>query len=165
MEHVVDIKDTRKASRIAKAPLVFDREAVEIAMAVCGVEVGPETCIKLRVTDESSKGEAGYTRRIGPDAFIVKVRVLKKDTYTDVHTYVINNSLVHELRHVAQMQALPGFEAAYAVETAAKGYRANAFEADAREHGRLADHTGTKTSAAGKPLGKTLWALNIGGVS
>lgn len=164
MEHVVDIKDTRKASRIAKAPLVFDREAVEIAMAVCGVEVGPETCIKLRITD-AAKGQQGYARRIGPDAFLVKIRVAKKDTYTDVHTYVINNSLVHELRHVAQMQVTPGFEAAYAAETAAKGYRANAFEADAREHGRLADHTGTKTSAAGQPMGKLLWALNVGGVS
>jgi hypothetical protein len=164
MEHVIDIKDTRKASRIAKAPLTFDRDAAEIILAVTGVEVGPETTIKLRITDQA-KGQQGYARRIGPDAFLVKIRVAKQAQYGDSHHYVLNNSLVHELRHVAQMQVTPGFEQAYALETGTKGYRANAFEAEAREFGRLADHTGTKTSTKGKPMGKALWALNFGGIS
>jgi hypothetical protein len=106
MEHVIDIKDTRKASRIAKAPLTFDRDAAEIILAVTGVEVGPETTIKLRITDQA-KGQQGYARRIGPDAFLVKIRVAKQAQYGDSHHYVLNNSLVHELRHVAQMQVTP----------------------------------------------------------
>lgn len=169
MEHVVDFRDTRKESRQAKAPIAFDVEAIEIAMAVVGIDVGPETKIIVRVTDAKDgekASERGYSRRAGTDTFVVKVRVAKKDVYEARHGYVVNNTLVHELRHVAQMQQYAeAFTVLYAAANETVGYAENPFETDARAFGRLADHTGTKATPAGTPMGDLLWALRFEGMN
>lgn len=157
---VLDVKDRRKDTRQAKHPLVLDREALDIAAAVAGVDLAGCT-IKVRIKDGDAKAQ-GQARRIGPNAFLVTLRVAKKDAYLDRHHYVVNNSLVHELRHVAQMQADPNFAQNYSAETMAKGYQANPYEVEARYFGRLADHTGTKdTGPAGKALGTLVWAVRF----
>jgi len=42
--------------------------------------------------------------------------------------------LLHELRHVQQFQSIRGFPMRYLWELARRGYRANRFEADARDY-------------------------------
>ena len=162
-KHALDIKDRRKESRQAKNPLHTDTEALEIAMAIAGVEVTPNLVIKVRVKDQRSAGQQGEAKRIGPEAFLVKIRVAGKGHYEDRHHYVLNNSLIHELRHVAQMQQDEAFGAKYAKANATVGYGSNPYEVEAREYGRLADHTGTKdTGSAGPALGKECWGLGLG---
>ena len=69
-------------------------------------------------------------------------------------------ALLHQLRHVAQLQQTPGFEAAYVHQNATVGYADNPYEIEARFYGRLADPTGEKdTGPAGTHLGKAAWGL------
>jgi len=75
--------------------------------------------------------------------------------------YVVNNSLVHELRHVQQEQADTGFGQKYQNQNATVGYYHNGYEVEARFYGRLAQLPGGKkdTGPAGKPLGKKVWGI------
>lgn len=164
------VKDRRKATRQTKNPALFSVEAFEIACAVTGVDLGPETHIILCLTDEAAGDKAkqkGYMRQVGPDAYIIKVRVRKQPVWADRHYYVLNNTLLHELRHVAQAQACRkmglNFGEIAATELAEHGYWNAPHEVDARNYGRLADHTGTKdTGDAGKALGDLAWPLRFG---
>jgi hypothetical protein len=148
----VDAKDYRK-NKAAKFTL--DTAALQKALAAAGVL--PGAFIKLRLVDGDGKKQ-GQAQRIGPNAFRVIVRVLPKASYGDAQMYVLNNSLVHELRHVAQMQANPGFTLAYSKASKSVGYHNNPFEVEARYFGRIADHTGTKRPDA---LGKSVWAIRF----
>lgn len=153
----VDLRDDRSAGA---APLELRTGELEAALAAAGVTVGPATEIRLRLRDQTHPGEQGATKRIGADAYRVVVCVAAKPAFADRHLYVANNSLVHELRHVAQLQADPDFEANYAHHTATVGYHDNPYEVEARCYGRLADPTGEKdTGPAGAHLGKAVWAL------
>ena len=157
---IITVRDARKSTRQAKHPLVLDREALDIACAIVGVELGQGGTILVELRDAAS-GKQGFARRTRK-GFKVVLFVTKKDTYEDRHHYVINNSLCHELRHVAQMQADEDFTAKYAAATKAVGYEANPYEVDARYHGRLADHTGTKnTGTAGPAVGELVWAVRF----
>lgn len=153
----VDLRDDRPAGA---APLSADADGLDAALAAAGVTVGPETEIRLRLRPQTHPGEQGSTKRIGPDAYRVIVHVAAKPSFAERHLYVVNNSLVHELRHVHQLQQDPGFEAAYAHQNATVGYAANSYEVEARYYGRLADPTGEKdTGPAGAHLGKNVWGL------
>lgn len=158
---IITIKDSRKATRQAKNHLVFSAEALDIALAVTGVDLctGETILVELR---DGEGGKQGFARRTAK-GFKVVLYVAKKNHYEDRHHYVINNSLCHELRHVAQMQAHPNFTAAYNEATLAYGYHANPYEVEARYFGRLADHTGTKDCGpAGMPaLGELVWAVRF----
>jgi hypothetical protein len=133
------------------------------ALQAAGVVVGPGTRIRLRLREQAHPGQQGLAQRIGPDRYRVVIHVAPKDRLEDRHLYVLNNSLLHELRHVAQMQADPEHGAKYLHQNLTVGYEANAFEVEARYYGRLADHTGTKdTGPLGPPLGKRVWALRAG---
>lgn len=160
--HCLTIADRRKASRQAKNELRFSREAAEIILAVVGVEITPNLVIKVTLVDVDAKKQ-GVARRVGPEAFEVTISVAGKAHYEDRHHYVINNSLCHELRHVAQMQADENFAAKYAAASKKVGYGRNPYEVEARFYGRLADHTGTKnTGPAGPAMGELLWAIALG---
>lgn len=158
---ILTVRDLRKTSRQAKHQLLLDQEALDIACAVVGVDLcaGQPVLIELRDGDGKKQGYARPTSRGG---FKVVVYVAKKDAYQDRHLYVVNNSLLHELRHVAQMQTDPNHGARYAWAQGHFGYNANPYEVDARYFGRVADHTGTKnTGNAGPALGELVWAVRF----
>lgn len=158
---LITVRDRRKATRQAKHQLVLDREALDIACAVVGVDLTSDQPLLIELRDGNGQ-QQGQARRTSRGGFKVTVYVAKKDAYADRHLYVVNNSLLHELRHVAQMQADPGFAANYAAATKAVGYQANPYEVEARYFGRLADHTGTKnTGNAGPALGELVWAVRF----
>lgn len=157
---ILTVRDCRKATRQAKHQLVLDQEALDIACAVVGVDLcaGQPLLIELR---DGEKGKQGYARRTSK-GFKVVLYIAKKDSYQDRHLYVVNNSLLHELRHVAQMQTDGNFAARYAWADRHFGYAANPYEVDARYFGRVADHTGTKnTGNAGPALGELVWAVRF----
>lgn len=163
--HCIDIKDFRKESRQQKSPMIFDVEAIEVALAVVGVEITPNLQIKVRIKDGDGNAQ-GLCQQLGKESFRVTVRVAKKAAYADRHHYVVNNSLLHELRHVAQMQADPQQGQKYALANKVMGYGENPYEVEARFFGRVADHTGTKaTGPAGPAMGKSVWAIHFGCVS
>lgn len=153
----VNLRDDRPAGA---APLKVDATRLEVALDAACVTVGPQTEVRLRLRAQTHPGQQGSTKRIGPDAYRVVVCVADKPNLADRHLYVVNNSLLHELRHVHQLQQDPDFEAAYAHQNATVGYADNLYEIEARYYGRLADPTGEKdTGPAGAHLGKAAWAL------
>lgn len=153
----VDVRDDRPAGA---TPLQVDAGALDVAIAAAGVTVSASTVIKLRLRPQTQPGQQGSARRLGADQYRIVVHVATKPAFTDHHLYVVNNSLLHELRHVAQMQHDPDHAASYAHQNLTVGYTANTYEVEARYWGRLADHTGDKdTGPAGAHLGKQVWAL------
>lgn len=160
----LDLQDQRDAG---EPPLVIDREAMNTALMAAGVNVGPNTKIKLRLRT-SMKQRYGSAQKIGPDSYRVVVYVTKGKGTKDSHLYVINNSVIHELRHVRQHQDDPQHSFKYAHAEAVKGYWDNPYEIEAREYGRLADELGTRTHKGlpkgKKPLGKLVWGLRPAGV-
>jgi hypothetical protein len=154
----VDFQDYRKDKSI---PLKIDKKALSKAMEAVGIKTTPNTKIRLRLWSASSKhGTYGQTQQIGPDEYRVVVRVLSGKGTKDSHFYVMNNSLLHELRHVTQMQSDPNHQANYVMQNMTVGYSDNVYEIDGRYYGRLADHTGTKDPGpAGTALGKQVWGI------
>ena len=141
-------------------PLAVDTDRLDAALHAAGVTVGPYTEIRLRLRPQTEPGQQGSTQKIGPDAYRIVIHVADKPVFTDQHLYVLNNSVLHELRHVHQHQHDLDFNAAYAHQTLTVGYAANDYEVEARYYGRLADPTGTKdTGPAGTHLGKQVWGL------
>ena len=115
----VDLRDDRPAGA---PPLTVDATRFDVALHAAGVTVAPHTEIRLRLRAQTHPGQQGSTKRIGPDGLRVVVHVADKPSLADRHLYVVNNSLLHELRHVAQLQQDPDFEAAYAHQNATVGY-------------------------------------------
>lgn len=72
-------------------------------------------------------------------------------------------TLLHELRHVHQLQQDSDFEASYAHQNLTapdRRVRRQPHEIAARYYGRLADPTGEKdTGPAGAHLGKAAWGV------
>ena len=164
---LLNIKDKRKDSRQTRNPLHINQEALDIALAVTEVDLNKIDLIKIRITD-ATDNKQGYTRVLSSNpltgrlTLLIKVRVRKQTSYTDAHQYVINNTLLHELRHIAQRQQTPNFAGQYALENTLNGYANNVFETDAKNYGRLADHTGTKTpKGIGNSLGQQVWAIRL----
>lgn len=156
----IEFRDDRPAG---SAPIRVELQAMGAALQAAGVLVGPRTRILLRLREQALPGQQGLAQRIGPDRYRVVIHVAPKDRLEDRHLYVLNNSLLHELRHVAQMQADPEHGSKYLHQNLTVGYQANAFEVEARYYGRLADHTGTKdTGPLGPAFGKQVWALRAG---
>lgn len=154
----VDLRDDRPAGA---APLKVDAARLDVALEAVGVSVGPSTEVRLRLRAQTHPGQQGSTKRIGRDAYRVVVHVADKRSLADRHLYAVNNSLLHELRHVHQLQQDPDFEAAYAHQNATVGYADNPYEVEARYYGRLADPAGEKdTGPAGAHLGKAAWGLH-----
>jgi hypothetical protein len=155
-----DAVDVRDDSPAGSTPLTIDADALDAAIAAAGVTVSANTVIKLRLRPQTQPGQQGSTRRLGADQYRIVIHVAPKPAFADAHLYVINNSLLHELRHVAQMQQDPDHAAHYAHQNLTVGYASNKYEIEARHWGRLADHTGSKdTGPAGAHLGKQVWAL------
>jgi hypothetical protein len=160
LSDAVDLRDDRPSG---SAPLVVDPDGMDAAIRAAGVQVGPETRIRLRLRAQSYAGEQGSAAQVGPGDYRLVVHVAPKDKLEDRHLYVLNNSLIHELRHVRQMQDDPEHGAKYMHQNLTVGYAKNKYELEARRFGRLADHTGEKdTRPAGPALGKKAWGFKPG---
>lgn len=156
----VDLRDDRPSG---SAPLQVDAHGMDAAIRAAGVRVSPGMRIRLRLRIQSQPGEQGSARRVGPDDYRLVVHVAPKGKLEDRHLYVLNNSLIHELRHVRQIQDDPEHGAKYLHQNLTVGYAKNKYELEARLFGRLADHTGEKdTGPAGPALGKKGWGLRPG---
>lgn len=154
--HSVDFADQRK---VPGGRLVLDPDALGRMMDAAGIVTTPSTRLRVRLRDLT--GAEGYTKKLGSDQHRVVVEVAPKDLHDDAALYVINNTLQHELRHVSQSQVDPNNQTAYTVESMKHGYWNNAYEAEARLFGHLADVTGEKYTGPHLPkgLGQSLWAL------
>lgn len=155
----VNLQDQRSGG----PPLKLNPTGLEAAMAAAGVIVGPKTKIRLRLRDQKEEGEQGSAKKVGDDEYRVVIKVAKKEQFKPHHLYIINNSLVHELRHVRQMQDEPDHSAKYQKQNMTVGYHKNKYEVEARKFGRLADQTGER-SWKGLPegmkiLGEAIWGL------
>jgi hypothetical protein len=156
----VNFEDQRKKG----PPLRVDPDALHAAMEAAGVKITPDLKIRLRLRDQNSAGtDQGLTQRLGPNEFRVVVKVANKPQFKPHHLYILNNSLVHEFRHVRQEQDDPQFGQKYAQQNLTVGYGKNKYEIEAREYGRLADPTGER-SYKGLPkglkiLGEAIWGL------
>lgn len=154
--HQVDFQDQR---RTPGQRLRLDADALDCVLAVTGVHTQGDLRVRLRLRDQHGGGQ-GLCQRLGHRDFRVIVAVAPKPAYDHHHLYVLNNSLIHELRHVAQHLNDPQMAVKYAQATLTVGYAHNPYEVEARLYGRLADHTGKKdTGHLGEAGGVALWAL------
>lgn len=149
----VTVKDRRTASG---KPVAVNVDALKAAMDAS--EVGPGN-IEIRISNK--EGVYGHAQ-VKPDGtHVVTINAKDKAYYPPAAAYVMNNSLVHELRHVTQAQTVPNFGSAYAAQSASEGYTDNKYEVEARSYGRFADHTGTKDGLPGdaKAVAGKVWAV------
>lgn len=151
--HVVD-----KRTVTGAAPLRLNPHSLARAVSAAGVKGGT---VKIVLADDT--GGYGHARVLPDGTHQVVLSIAAKDTYSPGSCYVMNNSLVHELRHVAQQQADPGMGAKYTHANATVGYQANPYEVEAWAYGRLADHTGKKEIPTpvngGTALAGGVWAI------
>jgi hypothetical protein len=164
-----DIEDQRKPGA---PPIHLDADRFEAAATAVGIDISKVNSIKLRFRDLGQ--HQGVTQNLGGGNFRVVVGIKRKPAYEDRHLYVVNNSLVHELRHVTQMQngntveykaTKQEYEAEAPQHAKAGGYIK--MEAEAQMFGRLA----WPGDPAKKPLGplgqdkahhgKTVWAIGF----
>jgi len=75
------VTDWRKASRQAKNPLIISTEALEIAAAVAGVDLGLGVTIAIRLVDQSKTNEQGVAQQVGPNTYRITVAVAGKPNY------------------------------------------------------------------------------------
>lgn len=124
-----------------------------------GISGSPKIDITLK--HKQSFGDQGSCTKINPNHYAITVYVMDKDTMSPAALYAINNSLIHELRHVTQHQHDRQMNQRYTHADRTVGNDSNPFEIDARAHGRLADRTGKKdTGSAGRRGGRRMWAIN-----
>jgi len=154
----VDFEDQRSSPG---AKVEIDPERLNAAMLAAGVVGSKNLKIKLRIRDQAKAGQQGMAQKIGPEEYRVVISVAPKARLENNHLYVLNNSLVHEMRHVAQHQEDPDMGFKYAQALKSVGYSKNPYEAEARAFGRLADHSGEKEIPAGlgPALGESVWGI------
>lgn len=149
----VIIKDQRSDSG---NNIAFNLEGFRDALDAA--DVGPGKIELYISNDEEVYGHA----RVLPDGtHIVTVNVKDKETYPPAAAYVMNNSLVHELRHVHQAQNISDFSNKYAMEAAMNEYSGNKYEVEAWSYGQIADHTGKKDNLPNgvAAQGASVWAF------
>lgn len=158
----VDFKDRRTPGQ-GVPKVKINPDALDAAMKAVGVK--PGTKIKVRLK-EGHHGSQGLTQKVGPDEYRITVYLHSGHPELTPHIlYIVNNSLLHELRHVTQHQENPYMSKEYQELNETVGYGDNKFEVDARKYGRLAqapevDPTPLKpTGEAGDILGTAVWAI------
>lgn len=94
----ITYQDQRKANT---TEITADLDALYILAEKAGIPEGTE--VRIRVRDEN--GPYGYTSQIAPNTYRVVINIRNnKAQLSDGARYVVNNTMLHELRHVAQGQ-------------------------------------------------------------
>ena len=77
----------------------MDEDLLRTLAEKAGIPEGTEVRVRFR----SENGPYGYTKPVGHNAYRVVVNIRnKKSALSEGARYVVNNTLLHELRHVAQ---------------------------------------------------------------
>jgi hypothetical protein len=120
----IQITDQRKG----QVPvLVIDHDTVEAYCGMAGVDLSGPGTLKIRIRD--GKGPFGFTAPCsGGFRVVLNVRYSKL-ALSESASYVVSNTLLHELRHVAQ-----GQEKGW---SALSGDYHGWSEVEAREYGRM----------------------------
>ena len=106
--------------------ITADLDTLTVLAQKAGIPEGPEVRIRLRSGDG---GRYGYTHQIAKDTYRIVIGIeYAKATLSEGAQYVVNNTLLHEMRHVAQGQE-SGWET---LSSAYEGWS----ETEAREYGR-----------------------------
>lgn len=94
------MKITYQDQRNTKATEInADLDALHTLAEKAGIPQGTEVRIRLR--DEN--GPYGYTKQLSPNVYRVVVNIrYSKPTLSEAAQYVVNNTMLHELRHVGQ---------------------------------------------------------------
>lgn len=168
----IDIADQRKDASVA---LDIDAAKLDHIADVVGIDKTKIKSIKLRFRNLHVVGSQGVTSPLGDGNYRVVVGVKPNKTSPGAH-YVANNSLVHEMRHVAQMQhgntTSYDLTEAKAEHTAANLQHAEQFgymdmEIEAQLFGRLAwegDPAKKPTYSVGADHpyeGQQVWAMSL----
>ena len=105
--------------------ITADLDGLHILAEKAGIPDGTEVRIRLRSDD----GPYGYTTQIAQGVYRVVINIRKKkNALSEGAQYVVNNTMLHELRHVAQ-----GCESGWgSLSGAYEGWS----ETEAREYGR-----------------------------
>jgi hypothetical protein len=102
-----------------------DLDTIYILAEKAGIPEGTEVRIRIR----NENGPYGYTKKISENVYRVVINIRNsKPWLTESAQYVVNNTLLHELRHVAQ-----GQESGW--QTLSGDYNGWS-ETEAREYGR-----------------------------
>ncbi|MCU0296962.1 MAG: NUDIX hydrolase [Candidatus Nanopelagicales bacterium] len=152
------ILDKRKDPK--GSPLTYTPHRLANIYPLVGI---PEQAkVQLEIRDAKPGLPYGSTMRTGKDTFTVRINLKPlseaspgSSNYPEAALYVINNTLVHEMRHVGQHYAYPDMDKQYSAEMADKGYSGNFFEKEAWLYGHYADQTSTKSWESeyeGKPI-------------
>lgn len=155
----VDVEDQRPKGQ---PPLHVDPVVLEEVGKAVGIDPDKVKQVKLRFRPLSVLGSQGLTQSLGGGVYrvVVGVKPVKPgETYSERARYVVNNSLVHEMRHVAQFQGakiehLPDEQFGGANLQHAKAFGYVDGEVEAQAFGRLA----WPGDPALKPLPKSLQA-------
>lgn len=96
----IDIADQRKGSH--PTLIEIDGDLVEAYCGMAGVDMAEDGVLKIRIRNGS--GPYGFTQRVkGGYRVVLNVRY-SKTHLSEKARYVVSNTLLHEIGHVAQMQ-------------------------------------------------------------
>lgn len=117
----IDIADQRKN---ANTILKIDEDVIEAYCGMAGVDMAETGTLKIRF--RNGGGPYGFAKKISGGYRIV-INVRYKKTYLSPEaSYVVSNTLLHEIRHIAQMQGPKSLSSDY------NGWS----ETEARKYGR-----------------------------
>jgi hypothetical protein len=99
MSQVIDVQDQRKGS----VPILhIDEDLIEAYCAIAGIDLTSGEVVKIRFRD--GDGPYGYTAPCsGGYRVVINIRY-QKVALSEAASYVVSNTLLHELRHVGQGQ-------------------------------------------------------------
>lgn len=79
--------------------VAHNMDAIRVLCEKAGIPANTEVRIRIR----NGAGPYGFTSPVGKNAYRVVLNIRNaKDSLSDAARYVVNNTLLHELRHVAQ---------------------------------------------------------------
>lgn len=96
----ITYQDQRKTQ---KTQLSVDWDNLYLLAEKAGVPEGTE--VRVRVRTYKMGAPYGFSQQVGPNAYRVVLNLkYRKPQLSEGAQYVVNNTLLHELRHVAQGQ-------------------------------------------------------------
>lgn len=92
---------TYQDQRSSGTEISVDLDVLHTLAGKAGIPDGTEVRVRVR----SENGPYGYTKQLSADTYRVVINIRNpKASLSEDARYVVNNTLLHELRHVAQGQ-------------------------------------------------------------
>lgn len=97
----IDISDQREGD----LPIIqIDRDLVEAYLGVAGVDLSGSGVVKIRIRKGRAGDPYGFTQPT-KDGYRIVINIRYHKLYlSEAASYVVSNTLLHEIRHVAQFQ-------------------------------------------------------------